>query len=53
MNFGNDITEIHFTAQALPMKCPSGSGRMIYQLWQPSYRKLQGIEERENMNCGN
>ena len=36
MNFGNDITKIHSTAQALPVKCPSGSARMIYQLWNPS-----------------
>ena len=36
MNFSNDITEIHSTAQALPVKCPSGSAWMIYQLWNPS-----------------
>ena len=47
MNFGNDITEIHFTAQALPMKCPSGSGRMIYQLWQPSYRNCRELRREK------
>ena len=33
MNFGNDIIEIHSTVQPLPVKCSSGSARMIYQLW--------------------
>ena len=30
MNFGNGITEIHSTAQALPVKCSSGSALMRF-----------------------
>ena len=30
MNFDNSITEIHSIAQALPMKCSSGSARMRF-----------------------
>ena len=30
MNFGNGITEIHSTTQALPMKCSSGSAQMRF-----------------------
>ena len=30
MNFGNGITEIHSIAQALPVKCSSGSDRMRF-----------------------
>ena len=47
MNFRNDITEIHSTAQALPLKCPSGSGRMIYQLWQPSCRNCRDLRREK------
>ena len=52
MNFNNDITEIHSTAQALPMKCPSGSARMIYQLWQSSCRKWEGKKKVVVEICG-
>ena len=47
MNFGNDITKIHSTAQALPVKCPSGSARMIYQLWQPSCRNCRELRREK------
>ena len=47
MNFGNDITEIHSTAQALPVKYPGGSARMIYQLWQPSCQNCRELRCRE------
>ena len=30
MNFDNGITKIHSVAQALPMKCSSGSARMRF-----------------------
>ena len=30
MNFGNGITEIHSIAQALPVKCSSGSALMRF-----------------------
>ena len=30
MNFGNGITEIYSTTQALPMKCSSGSAQMRF-----------------------
>ena len=47
MNFGNGITEIHSTAQALPLKCSSGSARMIYELWQPSYQNCRELRRKK------
>ena len=47
INFGNDITEIHSTTQALPVKCPSGSAWMIYQLWQPSCRNCRKLRREK------
>ena len=47
INFGNDITEIHSTTQALPVKYPSGSAWMIYQLWQPSCRNCRKLRREK------
>ena len=47
MNFGNGITGIHSTAQALPVKCPSGSAWMIYQLWQSSCRNCRELRREK------
>ena len=48
MNFGNGITEIHSTTQALPVKCSSGSAlNEIYQLWQPNYRNCRELRREK------
>ena len=47
MNFGNGIVEIHSTAQPLPVKCPSESAWMIYQLWQSSCRNCRELRREK------
>ena len=49
MNFSNDITEIHLTAQALPVKYPSESAWMIYQFMNCDNQVAENGKEKKKI----